>query len=205
MKNIFALLFIITTLSHAQTESKYNFNLGACITEQEANELEYALSYFESQVQQRFGNEDLNRAIFSYLESLYVPSEGAYDLDPSLNKEVPKVLEGLKSSGLFDKIWIPLREADPAAVDQNGNPPDKNILVFNADGSFYKCVLASKTSSIIKRYISYESENPGFNFSFSARFIRRGLEKQELDNDLNRLVIALGFYYQFMYSMNNED
>jgi|TARA_R110000751_G_scaffold265484_1_gene364577 hypothetical protein len=208
MKKVFFLLFIISFFCHSQTNKKFDLELDNCLSALDLNELSHALEYFENELQQRYKNENLNTAYLKYLESFYVPGEENPEVEFFLNKDALKIIERLKSSNTFDKIWISLSEAVSLMRGDNGDPilndPDNDkFIIINKNGVYQECVRSSTNSSIIKLYIQFEMDNLGMSFTLSARFLRRGLKEKELDSDLNRLVIALGFYYEYSYMMNN--
>lgn len=208
MRLFLFLSFAVSILCHAQTYQKYDFHLDGCLTETDLDELDNALTFFESQIQIRYQDQNLSEAYFSYLESLYVPGNTETNFEFLLNKEAVKIIGHLKDSNTFDKIWISLCEAVAQLRDEEGNPilndPDNDkLVIINKDGAYQRCVKSSTGSITIKRYIDFEIENPGLSFPLSARFLRRNLKKKELDDDVNRLVIALGFYYEYIFMMQN--
>ena len=125
-----------------------------------------------------------------------------------MNKKAVTIIERLKNSKTFDKIWISLSTAVSEIRDEYGEPilndPDnEKLVIINKYGDYQKCVKASTNNSAIIEYIDFEIESVGMSFLISAHNLRKGLQEKDIDDDLNKLVIALGFYYEYVFMTNN--
>jgi len=171
-------------------------------------ELKNAVEYFELQLKKKYSTKDLNTAYLTYLESMYSREFDESFLDFYLDKGAIDILERLKISKTFDKIWISLSTAVSELKDENGKPilndsDNEKLVIINKYGDYQKCVKESTNNKAIVDYVNFEIENVGLSFPISARNLHKNLRPKDLNDDLNKLVITLGFYYEYVYMMNN--
>ncbi len=209
MKLYYIFLILISVNCNSQTTNEFNPNLDDCMSKQDLIELEKAVKYFEKQLIKMYNPKNINEAYFSHLEDFYNGNFDEERFNFFMDKGALGILENLKNSKTFDKIWISLSTAVSELKDENGEPilndPDnKKVIIINKYGDYQKCVKAATRNSAIIDYINFEINNPGFSIHLSARNLHQRLRAKDFDNDLIKLVITLGFYYEYIFWTNKQ-
>jgi hypothetical protein len=158
--------------------------------------LNEACQIFEAKLRGKYPGQTDEQAYQSFLHDMQEMNIPPVFFTASDSKAL---LSRMKQSGTFDKIWAKLSSLetyDDAGGPEAGAQDDFDPYCTSPKGTYLGCVAAKNTNKVIADYLETVMSAPGLAPSFAAGVFAEELGKRALTDDLTRLVIAVGFYYE---------
>lgn len=175
---------MISTYSCKGQDEKLNYanNLKSCLTDNDIIELNKATNLFEEKLKTKYGSENINQNYLTYLKDLAMRN-----INPQffLDNDSALTLKSLDESGTSNKIWI-----------SNTDSKGRSFMTLDKDGAYLKCMLNKNKNETIKEVISMQAELGGISPGLTSRAITENLTETDFNDGLNKVVIAIGFYYE---------
>jgi hypothetical protein len=128
------------------------------------------------------------------------------DTPPSffVTSESRDILEKLRKSGTFDKIWTTLSSIESfddieiATTSESQIKPQAQYDPYctNPGGSYFACMNKQNNSKVIRAYLETMKIVPGLSPRHTARILTEFLKDDDFDNEMIRLILAVNFYYE---------
>lgn len=197
---ILAIVFAATSCgfpSHAQ----YAESLKKCLTKEDISLLNEACLTFETKLKKYYGGQEYGEAYRAFLYDIQT-----MNLPPDffVTADSKEMMERMKNSKTFDKIWIKLSLVDtydiveivPADSQEGKSEYEFDPYFTNPNGEYLGCLMKQNINRTINEYLEAIKSMPGISPGLTARLLQESLTDEDFDNGLTRLVIAIGFYYE---------
>ncbi|MGB2761547.1 MAG: hypothetical protein WBC58_16425 [Maribacter stanieri] len=153
---------------------------------------------FESELEKVYAGLNPERRYIQFLEDFI-----NYEISPDffLNSELESTRKQIKELG----IWTMTEESDEgmeAEISLDGSKPEKSDGVLTLNNEFQNCLIDKVSNDGIKNFLALRTKVPNLSSGLTAKYIHDGINEKDLKNETNKLVIALGVYYEF--SLNLE-
>tara|TARA_B100000809_G_C15098332_1_gene515890 strand:- start:267 stop:932 length:666 start_codon:yes stop_codon:yes gene_type:complete len=217
--NLRILILSIGILHSCKSEPKINFAEGFqdCLTVEDIIQLNKATAQFERKLNDTYGSENNNAKYLRYLKDFSV-----VNLNPKfmIDAKSKDILNDLKASGTFDKVWISIWELstykerntesliiefEPKKTTTNIDIPRVDYIGIHPTGDFRKCLLLDNTiHNSLKDVIELQIKGPSLSYSLTSTSVANSMTAKDLDNNLNKVVIAMIFYYEMVHFTNQN-
>lgn len=208
------LLLLILTFSviscQSQTNQKYAESLRNCLTESDLKILNKATYEFEQKLSKHYGSADNNQNFLSYLTKLASLHSSNIKADFFLNEKSINILNELEEGGTFKKIWTEFvedLEEIPITVVPGYKEEEEEkleIYVLNPDGDYFKCINENTNNRFAKKILNSQSEYGDIAPLLIAISLRQNMRKSDFDDGLNKVIVAIGFYYHIVNLLNKN-
>ncbi len=184
---------------NCNSQDKKLKGLENCLEKEEIQILNDGLVGFESELAKLYPKLEKEE---SYIEFI---SDFTYDNIPLtffLNPELESTRNKIRKLG----IWTLSDHSDDGMgveIRLDGAKPDKSIGFLTLTNEFQNCIIDKISSNGIKNFIKIRGKVPNISPRISAVQIYDGYEKEEFENELNRLAIVLGVFYEFSLNLEN--
>lgn len=198
------ILIAISTSCQFRVDKNYADDLKGCLTNDDIEVLNKATYLFEQKLKKHYKSTDNNSNFLNYLEDLSsIQNIGNFKLDFYLNSESFQVIKELEDKVTFDKIWIQFiddKDDDeiPIAVISEGKEHKKetlNIYSLNPYGDYLNCLNKNHENEEIKALLNSQSNYGNISPSIIASAFQQKFNKGDFNNELNKVIVAIGFYY----------
>ena len=207
---LIAIQFLVFSCSNSQ-DLDYAKKLDSCFDQNELTILNEACIAFEEQLTKQYSNLELEQAYLQYLKDL-----GEMKVHPSFffSDKSKVALKKIKSSTVFDKIWINLDsvefdnlfdELDYEIIPITGSnneiektEPANEIELYclNPKAEYFKCVSSSMTNSELIEYYKTIGQVPDISPSLKSSALGYSLKKKDFENDVLKLSVAIEFFIE---------
>ena len=199
----------------SKTDNKYADDLRGCLTDNDISILNKATGLFENKLIELYGNEDINQNYLTYLSEMSaIPFKPDFPQDFFLNPKSTQIMEELEKNGTYNKIWATFveeeSEADeeiPIAISPEYEEPERekyDIDVLNKNGDYLKCMLSKNDTKKVTEILNRQADLGDINTLIIAGALKENMKKSDFENGLNKVVIAIGFYYDFVNMISNR-
>ena len=197
-KLIFIIFLILTILSCSNSKKpNYASDLENCLTENDIILINNAVSSFEKKILKKYKNQTIGNAYLSYLKDL---NEQNIDSDFVLSIETKNILDDLKKEGTYAKIWSELE----IILHERGRNLEGtkviDIYTLNPNGIFLNCLIEKTKNELILEHLLEKKEIPETSYGFAVRDFSERLTENDFEENLNRMTIAIVYYYE-LYSL----
>lgn len=209
-KNLLILILTFSVIScQSQTDQKYAESLRNCLTDSDVEILNKATYEFEQKLSKHYGSADNNQNFLSYLTELASLHSSNIKADFFLNEKSINILNELEEVGTFKKIWTEFvdEEEIPIAVAPGYKEAEEEKLelyVLNPDGDYLKCINQNSNNEFIKEILNSHSEYGDIAPSLIASALKQNMTKSDFDDGLNKVIVAIGFYYDTVNLLNKN-
>jgi hypothetical protein len=203
-------------LLSCQPEPTINFAeaLQGCLTSKDITLINKATAQFESKLNDTYGAENSNKNYITYLEDF-----SKMNLNPkfTIDSNSKTILDDLKASGTFNKIWISVsklnnfkeRQSEDKIIEiepQNKTVdlPKIDIITINPKGLFYTCLLKSTGHKSLNEAVAIQTKGPSLSFGLISKAVANSMTEKDLNNSLNKVTIAIIFYYEMIHLTNQN-
>lgn len=217
--NILIIILSLAILQSCQPEPTINFTeaLRGCLTSEDITLINKATAQFEKKLNDTYGIENSNKNYISYLEDF-----SKMNLNPKfmIDSNSKSILDDLKASGTFGKVWISISELstykerntesmiiefEPKETTTNINIPLVDYICINPTGDFRKCIVLNNTiHNSLKDVIDIQIKGPSLSYALTSISVANSISVKALDNNLNKVVIAMIFYYELIHLTNQN-
>ena len=192
-----------------KTGGTYADDLQGCLTNSDIIILNKATSHFENKLTELYGNEDINQNYLMYLSEMgAIPFEPDFPSDFFLNPKSTRIMKELKQNGTYRKIWVKFVEEEnendeeiPITTYSGYEEPERetfDIDVLNKNGSYLKCMLSKNDNKTVTDILERQADLGDINTLMIAAVLKENMKKSDFENGLNKVVVAIGFYYDFV-------
>lgn len=206
IKKIYLVVLILSTvLCRSQTDKNYADELKACLTDSDVDILNKATYFFEQKLAAHYGSTNSNKNFITYLTELgTIRFTSSLTADFFLNDQSIKIVNELEGSGTFNKIWTQFVEDEqqeddiPIAVAPKYKEPEKEKLelyILNPTGDYLSCINKKSDNEAIKEILNLQSKYEDIASSIITNVLRQKVNERDFDNGLNKVIVAIGFYY----------
>jgi len=209
-KNLLILILTFSVFScQSQTDQKYAESLRNCLTDSDIEILNKATYEFEQKLSKHYGSADNNQNFLSYLTELASLHSSNIKADFFLNEKSINILNELEE-GTFKKIWAEFVEDEeeiPIAVAPGYEEEEEEkieLYVLNSDGDYLKCINENSDNEFIKEILNSQSLYEDISPSLIASALMQNMTKSDFDDGLNKVIIAIGFYYDTVNLLNKN-
>lgn len=169
-----------------------------CFSEENISTFNLLLSNFESHLNERYNNDDIDFLYRSYLKDL---SEGKIDETFLLSNKTVDVLYSLTDEE-FVEIWV-LPLEDGTFFDENNpklNPNDfiwSKYYTLNPKEKFYTCGIKNSKNKELITFFEKSIEVGNINYELLSSAFLKVVENEDIRKSyLTRLIITIKFYYE---------
>ena len=208
IKKILLLILTINLLScQSQTDENYADKLKNCLSDKDVDLLNNATSLFEKKLSEHYGGSDNNENFINYLTELSSMQAGRkFTAEFYLNSNSIQIVNEMEKTGTFNKIWSEFIEDEnqeeiPIVVAPGYEEPEKEKLelyILNSNGLYLECINKVSENKGIKDVLNSQSEYGDISPSIIAGAIKNAVTKTDFDNGLNKVIVAIGFYYNIV-------
>jgi hypothetical protein len=216
LKKLLILILTINLVScQSQTSKNYADKLKICLPSNDIEILNNATEHFEYKLIELYGNENLNQNYLKFLSAMSQPNLAPeFPRDFFVNSKSTQILNDLFSSGTSTGIWIAYEEGDSEFEEtiqitsmSDETEPEKEELkidVLNPNGEYLKCLVKENETKIMNDVLTRMSEIGGLSPSLTSRALKNNLTESDFDNGLNKVAVAIGFYYDIVKLINDN-
>jgi len=207
---IFILAVLLSTSNcGSKTFVDYADSLKHCMTDKDIALLNEACQIFEIQLTNRYIGQEPGQAYKAFLQDIQ-----EMDIPQSffVTSESRDILEKLRKSGTFDKIWTTLSSIESFDDIEIATTSESKIKAqaqydpycTNPDGSYFACITKQNNSKVIRAYLETMKIVPGLSPGHTARILTEFLKDDNFDNEMIRLILAVNFYYEMALMFERE-
>ena len=213
IKKILLLILTFSVIScQSQTNNKYADNLKNCLTDSDVEILNNATYLFEQKLSKHYGSTDNNENFIAYLTELGSIQYSNFKADFYLNDKSIKIVNELEEIGTFKKIWAEFVEDEnedeiPIAVAQEYEESEienLELYVLNSNGDYLNCINKNSDNEAVKEILNSQSEYGDIAPSIIASALKQKMQKSDFDDGLNKVIVAIGFYYDIVNLLNKN-
>lgn len=197
MKKLLFTMILVSFVSCKSQDTKLN-ELKSCLEKKEIEVLEDGLVDFESSLAKQYEGLDKEESYVQFLIDFI-----NMDIPPDffLNSESESTRKRIKELRIW-RLTEELDEGMEVEIRLDGSEPEKNSGMWTLTNEFQNCITDKISSEGIKNFLKIRTEVPDISPRLSAVQIYNGFKEEEFSSKLNRLVIAIGVFYEF--SLNIE-
>ena len=194
-------IILATTSCTSQTSVNYADILKDCLSEEDISLLNEACQIFETQLTNKYSEQELGQAYKAFLEDIQT-----MNLSPNffVTTDSKEIFGRMKNSKTFDKIWTTLSYVetyDDIKIYTPDGQQDKPQNEFdpyctNPSGAYLECFTKKNNNKTIADYLEAIKSAPGVSPGLTASVLKDNLTKEDFDNGLTRLIIAINFYFE---------
>jgi hypothetical protein len=214
MKTITMILLFALLISGCRTKTSIDYagNLTECLTQDDIEVLNEACGFFEAQLTKRYSNLNTGQAYKAFLQDI-----SAMSIPPEffLNPESKAMLEAMRSSKTFEKIWAKQSQLEKdveetiihTTTGQDREPQAQfDPYIINLFASYVQCTTQKNTRKNLSGYFEMIGTTSLISPKFQADQILQNISAKDMDYGLMRLSIAIRFYYDtaLMLELMNE-
>ncbi|MCR8668066.1 hypothetical protein NO995_10260 [Aestuariibaculum sp. M13] len=215
IKKVSLLIIMICTIScnQAQTDKHYADDLKGCLNDNDIEILNRATFLFEKMLAEHYGSTN-NKANFNtYIEELgSIPKRLNVPLSFYLNDKSVAMIKELESSGTFNKIWIKFvekeneKEIPIVAASEYEEPESEKLEIYtlNPNGDYLKCINNVSNNEGFKEVLNSQTKYGDIAPTIIAGALKQKITVNDFNNGLNRVIIAIGFYYDMVNLLNKN-
>ncbi len=214
LNKLWLFICIVSTAScQFQADKKYADDLKGCLTDKDVKILNKATYLFEQKLKEHYENSDNNTNFYKYLNDLgSIQTLSSFKKDFYLNDESIQIINELENKGTFNKIWIEFIDDDesdeiPIAVLPEYEDPKKEkieIYSLNPNGDYLNCINKTNKNEAIKEILNSQSNYGNIAPSIIARAMKQKINKNDFNVGLNKVIVAVGFYYDTVNLLNKN-
>jgi hypothetical protein len=198
---------------NSQTKKKYSNKLETCLSNQDIDEINSAVTIFEEKLTKLYNGHNINNAYLNYINEV-----SNMKISPDFFKDTKSVLtlEKLKNSGTFDKIWTSLsstedkinEDEEMVVINLDGSNVVNNqkikLITLKSNGEYLKCMLDHNSNKTVSKMLNMQNDVPGLGMQFTSKILAENMTEEDFENRLNRVAISIGFYYELVYMFKNN-
>mgnify|MGYP003678022530 CR=1 FL=1 len=197
MKKLLLVLILISFSSCSSQKTKLN-GLKTCLKKEDITILEKGLADFESRLGNKYNGMDKEESYIQFLsEFINNDISSAFFLNPEMESTRKKI----KELGIWT-MTVVSDEGMEAEIRLDGLEPEKSVGILTLTNEFQNCLIDKVSNDGIKNFLAVRTKVPNLSSGLTAKYILDGIDEKDLKDETNRLVIALGIYYEF--SLNLE-
>ncbi|MRT17757.1 hypothetical protein F3C99_12420 [Vitellibacter sp. q18] len=214
IKKILLLILTINLLScQSQTDANYADELKNCLSDKDVDLLNKATSLFEKKLSEHYESSDNNENFINYLTNLgSIQTERNFTAEFYLNSNSIQMVDEMEKTGTFKKIWSKFIEDEneeeiPFAVVPGYEEPEEEKLelyILNSNGLYLECVNKVLENKGIIDVLNSQSKYGDISPSIIAGAMKNEVNKADFDNGLNKVIVAIGFYYNIVNLLNKN-
>ena len=202
VRTLLLTIILATTGCTFQTSLHYADSLNDCLAPSDISLLNDACLVFERQLKERYKGFQLGQAYRNFLQDFRAQNIPSSFFTAPASMEV---IENMRRSKTFDKIWTNsfYVEADDDSINsfnsesqQEESQGGRGTFCTNPNGVYLDCLLRKNKNKILADYLEAIKFAPGFSSGLMAKVLGDNLAKEDYNNRLTRLIIAVGFYYE---------
>ncbi len=203
------LLFLLTfVIANCNSQSDKSLDkLKNCLIDNDLIGLNEAIIVFEKKLSEKYVGQNIAKAYLSYLTDINL-----MNIRPEFfqAKDSKQIIENLRESGTFFKIWVLPMSSESLLIDTEGimidsdtdsnaqNSKRINLVELNPIGEYQKCLLEKLENRDLKDYLNLQKEIPRISSGLTSKTLLTNMTESDFKNELNRLVITMGFYYEMV-------
>jgi hypothetical protein len=194
---------LATSGCNSRTSINYADNLKGCLTDEDIMLLNEACLSFELKLINKYKVQKLGQAYKKFLQDVQKMA-----LPPGffVTTDSNELLERIRKSKTFDKIWTKLSSVesyeDIEIITTDGSqiiPQDEfDSYCTNPRGNYIECLTKQNINNAIGKYLETIKSVPGLSPGITSGVLNENLTDTDFDNELTRLIIAIGFYYELV-------
>jgi hypothetical protein len=214
IKKILLLILAMNLLScQSQTDANYADELKNCLSDKDVDLLNKATALFEKKLSEHYGSTDSNENFINYLTDLgSIQNESNFTAEFYLNSNSIQMVDEMEKTGTFKKIWSEFIEDEneeeiPIAVAPEYEEPVEQKLelyILNSNGLYLECINKVSENNGIKDVLNSQSKYGDISPSIIAGAMKNAVNKTDFDNGLNKVIVAIGFYYNIVNLLNKN-
>lgn len=215
LKKISLLILLVCTIScnQSETDKKYADSFKGCLNDSDIEILNRATFLFEQKLEDHYGSTDSKANFNIYLEELgSIERRLNVPLTFYLNDKSIAIIKELESRGTFNKIWTKFVEEESEeeisiAVAPGYEEPKREkleIYTLNPNGDYLKCINSKSNNEGIKEVLNSQTKYGDIAPSIIAGALKQRMTKSDFDNGLNKVIVAIGFYYDMVNLLNKN-
>ena len=196
MKKLLFGLILISFVSCKSQNASLN-GLKDCLDKKDIPVLEKGLIEFESGLSEKYVGLDKEQSYINFLKD-FIENNIAPDF--FLSPESEAIRTEIKGIGIW-RLSAESEEGMEAEVRLDGSEPEKNIQILTLTNEFQNCLIPKVSNDGIKNFLALRTKVPNLSPGLTAKYIYDGINKTDLIDKMNRLVIAYGIYYEFALNL----
>jgi len=189
-------LLLISLICFYSCKTQVYLPVKKCIEKDNLSTIHKGVLLFESKLKDKYPNSTIEWAYFEFLQDLSTKNLSNQFFDDSISDSISKQIRNLKIWDISERTNENMeREAKLFNVEKM-NP---NNIKLEKNISY--CLFDQTDSDGIKNFLLMNSK-----YRLSPKRIRNifysGTSESDLKKDTNRMIIALGVYYQTKFNIN---
>ena len=172
-------------------------SLKNCLDKKDISTLEKGLLNFETLLAEKYTKLQKEESYIQFLNDF-----SNYKISPDffLDSDSKKIRAEIRGFG----IWQFFEESDEemeAEIRLDGSQSENSLEILTLKSEFQNCLITEVSSKGIKNALEIRTKVPNLSLGLTAKSIHDGINKGDLKNAMDRLVIAYVIYYEFALNL----